>query len=801
MRHLLVSAAVVLAVILGGSVCGQNAERRHEPLVDQVRKAITGGVRYLREMQRPNGSWELTEYSFSIVHNGGATSLAVLALLNSGLSPNDPLITRALTYLRGTKTNSTYACALQTMALVEAGFSEDRERIAQNVKWLIDIRQLDREGKLTGWSYGRRESTQPDNSNTQYALLGLHYGKLGGAHIPDAVWSSIRDYYTRMQKNGGWTYSTRGDPFTRGGGPSLTMTTAGLCGLLIAGAELNESREEYNVATGAAANCGVYREGSSADKANKAAAAALEWIGSHFQCQLNHDTFYSLYSLERAGRLSGLRFFGSHDWYREGCAFLVKAQAEDGSWASTGHGENWPVVSTSFSLLFLSKGRTPVLISKLVHGPWPRMREEHDWNNDRNDVRHLTEYASRALFKRLPLAWQAVDVMRAAHGSADEDSLREATADLLQTPIVYFNGHRSPARRFTSLEKEVLRRYIDNGGFIFAEACCGSKEFQDGFEELVQELWPDGDHKLEDLDANHPIWSAHFLVKGSRFKLKGIQMGCKTVLVYSPQDLSCLWESNKGDDEKAYEGLAVQAFHLGTNIVAYATGMEPPRPRLTEVPLQVVKEREVIPRGALRAGQLKHGGDWHPAPRAMTSLMTHVSKLAGVEVAVKTADMDITNPSLVDFKFLYMHGRNDFHFEPRELEKLRFNLETGGLLFADACCGKERFDAAFRAFVKELFPKEKLVPIPAGDELFGKELNGQALTEETIRCRRERGAEFRPSAPALEGIKINDRWVVIYSKYDIGCALERHQSSDCLGYDHDSALKIGSAAVLYSLRP
>ena len=62
-------------------------------------------------------------------------------------------------------------------------------------------------------------------------------------------------------------------------------------------------------------------------------------------------------------------------------------------------------------------------------------------------------------------------------------------------------------------------------------------------------------------------------------------------------------------------------------------------------------------------------------------------------------------------------------------------------------------------------------------------------------------AEFHDTRPThLEGIKQNSRWVVIYSKYDIGCALEKHASSDCKGYDHDSALKIGAAAVLYSLK-
>jgi hypothetical protein len=42
--------------------------------------------------------------------------------------------------------------------------------------------------------------------------------------------------------------------------------------------------------------------------------------------------------------------------------------------------------------------------------------------------------------------------------------------------------------------------------------------------------------------------------------------------------------------------------------------------------------------------------------------------------------------------------------------------------------------------------------------------------------------------------------VVIYSKYDIGCALEKHQSTDCLGHDYDSAVVLARAAVLYALK-
>ena len=101
----------------------------------------------------------------------------------------------------------------------------------------------------------------------------------------------------------------------------------------------------------------------------------------------------------------------------------------------------------------------------------------------------------------------------------------------------------------------------------------------------------------------------------------------------------------------------------------------------------------------------------------------------------------------------------------------------------------------------------KLEPIElranqAKNGLFSKEVNGKVI--EKVRCRREgekgQPKEFEEGPPRLEGIKIKGRWVVIYSRYDIGCALERHQSTECLGHDYDSAVLLARAAVLYALR-
>ena len=120
---------------------------------------------------------------------------------------------------------------------------------------------------------------------------------------------------------------------------------------------------------------------------------------------------------------------------------------------------------------------------------------------------------------------------------------------------------------------------------------------------------------------------------------------------------------------------------------------------------------------------------------------------------------------------------------------------------ADAACGKDVFDKSFRQFVVQLLPGAKLEQVPLNDDLFSADLGGMALTEATIECRTDAGGPMRKLAPYLEGIRHQGRWIVLYSKYDIGCALEKHQASDCRGYSPASAERIARAALLYTLRP
>src|SRR5262249_34351340 len=151
-----------------------------------------------------------------------------------------------------------------------------------NTDWLLKERVYVN-NQFGGWTYSEEERTgmaahTPDNSNTQYALLGLHEAHLANAKIEanakvDRVWEENRDFYKRTQHDdGGWGYTA-----LAGNGSTLTMSVAGLCGLLIAGQELDEKRETP-LGNGAFEQCGVYKE-------NANVARAINYIARHFQIE------------------------------------------------------------------------------------------------------------------------------------------------------------------------------------------------------------------------------------------------------------------------------------------------------------------------------------------------------------------------------------------------------------------------------------------------------------------------------------------------------------------------------------
>jgi hypothetical protein len=241
---------------------------------------------------------------------------------------------------------------------------------------------------------------------------------------------------------------------------------------------------------------------------------------------------------------------------------------------------------------------------------------------------------------------------------------------------------------------------------------------------------------------------------------------------------------------------------VGVNVVAYATGREPPSKLDAETSPSDDGKADSVERGLLQVAKLRHSGAWDAAPRALSNLLTALNRNVGLAASTKKHTLVATDADLYKYPLVYMHGRTAFTLSPREVERLREHLDRGAVLFADACCGAPAFDASFRTLVKSLYPEAEFKRIPVTHELFTP-----AIGEDLSRVRRRMpgtgggplDADVHVGEPFLEGIEIDGRYCVIYSKYDISCALEKQSSAACAGYLPEDALKIAINVVLYAM--
>lgn len=841
-----------LAICLGLLLAVPGASQQPQPskveadVVQRVRTVMDNGVKFLKKQQSPQGTWEGVVIGVLADMEGGQTALATLALLNCGVKSDDPAVKKALDYLASLPPKKTYVVGLSNLVFAEARPNEKYlPRIQKNADWLIEsaIGFRGGAGTLEGWSYPGNQIA--DNSNTQYALLGLYAAKQAGATIDDKVWKAIQDYYTRTQVSEGatsgyWAYYNK----QFGDRASFSMTVAGVCGLLIAAMGLDASEQDLDPQTGMPrkdqngnTKCGVYSE-------NTALTKGMNWVGANFTFESPKSSMYNIYGIERLGRLSGQRFIDRYDWYREGSDRLVGKydpvrgewvggmQQDDGSIVGKGGIDASPVLSTSFALLFLSKGRTPVLISKFAWGDFQNRggafvevptgpQGQVNWNRKHNDTRHVVEFCAKQLFNDAPLSWQVYDVRRRDFGNdpggkSTKEKVLEEVGLLLQSPVLYINGHGNLV--LSPVQEEIIKLYLEEGGFVLAEACCGDEVFARSFKALMKRLFPEKEHQFRKMPAEHAIWKMFPGITPLDFPgVEVFDRGCRTVCVFSPEPLAGYWEEAKymPKDAKNPANRGEKAYCLARNIVAYATGLEMPKPKLSTQEVVRGGVEAGVTRSHFKAAQLQLKNETPPAPDALKNLMSYLREHARLEVALNSVVLPPFDEQLATFKFNYLHGRQPLQFNEAEIENLKSNLQTGGLLLADAACGSyekwKEFDKSFREMCKKMFPKNELVVITETSE-DGKEdplfkiARETGINIKTVHCRRElpgdKGPEpqMRNYPVLLEGIKIDGRWVVIYSKYDIGCAIEGHKAADCLGHDKDSALRIGSAVVLYALK-
>ncbi len=741
---------------------------------EDVRKALERGIDYLKSKQLPDGTWPNQPH-----YDAGLTPLCTLALLNAGCHPEtDEPVRRALNFLRRYTPRSTYTASLQTMALCAAQPTKDIAQIARNVKWL-EARQHPG-GKQSGmWSIAAAYSADhTDNSMSHFAMLALNEAERVGIRVSPRIWTLALEHWQNTQnEDGSWGWG----PGYPGSG---SMTCAGIAALIIASGALNPS--DSSVRGEQVIGCGIQEQDPHFER-------AMAWLERYFSVYRNPGTefwlSYYLYALERAARMTARRFIGKHDWYREGARMLVSTQEFLGAWPSDVefHEVRDKCVSTSFSLMFLAKGRWPVVMAHLQRKP------TDDWNRHRNALANLVGHLEKSWERNL--THQVVDLERAS------------VEDLLEAPVLFLNGREY--LQLTPEDKKKLRMYVDRGGFLFAERCCGGNGFDVGFREAMRDIFPEAEFKLRPLEPDHPVWLMQETVAPNLLPpLWGIDVSCRTGVIYCPEDLSCYWELDRlGRDRpelSAVQDKVRAARNIGLNILAYATGREVSFKNPAILSTATTVGTQQFARGTIYVANVLHPGGCHAAPAALGKLLQRAAEDFRMPINPLPHEVGLSDPTLFEYPVVFFHGRSAFELTPIERTQLRQYLERGGTVLADAVCSNKDFARSFRNEMNAIFPSQPLRLIPASDPIFTSDFGGADVTRVSRRSLKSMlaGSARTPSitktTPLLEGLEIDGRQAVIFSPLDISCSLETEPMS-CEGYIREDAFKLAMNILLYSL--
>ena len=451
----IVIAALVLAMP-GITTTSRAAVTREE-----VERAIRDGIRFLKGEQKADGSWE----DFNPQAKTGTTSLVTLALLTAGERADSPTIRKALEHLRHfgpDQLRSTYAIALQTMVFAAAEPERDQLRIVANVTWLESAQIKPGERGPPGcWTYtevaqGGRQLEHPVRPpRPERRRRGRRAGQAARSG------PSPRNYWEKAQ-----TPRRRlGLPRQRPDRRPRSMTCAGISSLIITGTKRFQG-QEYLQGT-AIHNCGQGGFNPNLQRGHRLAGQQLRR-----RPELPHGPAMEAllplrpgagrparrHPLLRPARLVPPRRRGAGPRPRTGSAGSGAGSPRTRSSRRASRSCSWPRAarrcsSTSSATARAATGTTTPTTSA------------------------TSSPSSRA-------------TGRACSPGRSSTPPPPRSPTCSRRPILFFNGHQAPEFD-DAVAQQNLRDYVEQGGFLFADACCGSREFDDGFKRLMKQIFPE----------------------------------------------------------------------------------------------------------------------------------------------------------------------------------------------------------------------------------------------------------------------------------------------------------------------
>jgi len=730
-------AGIVLAALAAaaGAARAQGAEQDWDDRA--VAGAVERAVGYLWSKQE-DGFWPATGENAPRGNEAGLTALCAQALLAAGVSPHQPRMKRALERLAAAKTDSTYTRAVRACVWATVG---SRSRYGPNLK--DDVRHLvlgaDDNGAYDYVPIGRGPQARIpaaggawDNSNSQMAVLGVWAGQEAGVDVPAGYWQLVHDHWKRCQgDDGGWCYQEKGPSYG-------SMSVAGLATMFICFDALYSDQF---------AKCLAETDYPPIER-------GLKWLDRNFSAETNPGLgteryHYYLYGVERVGLASGYKYFGGKDWYKLGAQALLATQGENGGWRDP--------VKTAFAVLFLARGRHPVLFNKL--------RYEGDWNSRPRDLANFTRWASRH-FERT-VNWQIVD-------------LNVPVRELHDAPILYISGASAPTLSKQDVAK--LREFVLQGGMILSESACNSAAFTLAMGKIYTEMFPL--HQLKRLPADHPIYDQHFEVGAERRSLWGVSNGVRMLAIHAPAELSLAWQLRR-------ELTDSDTFKLGANIYLYVTDKEilPPR-GVARWPAA----KAFAPAETVRVARVKYAGDFDPEPLAWKRFAILMGNQHGVNVEVgEPVEMPALDAARTPVAA--MTGVTAFTLSDAERTGLRKFLQAGGTLIVDAAGGSEAFATAAEKEFAALLGPDALTTLPAGHAVF----TSAGPKIETIAWRRAlRDAGRSKDRAVIRAFQVNGRAAILLCPDDLTAGLVGYAQWGLKGYKPETAFALMRNMVLYA---
>ncbi|MCY2931166.1 MAG: DUF4159 domain-containing protein, partial [Planctomycetota bacterium] len=623
-----------------------------------VGKAIKAGAASLWAQQRANGAWPAygDDPKFFNYQGTGLTAMAVYTLIESGVKVEDARIKKALAWLSSQEEAHTYslglrACAYATAARKAPG--DDRGKLLKLLK--ADVDQLIATTVAGAYGYYASPKILPgrwDNSNSQYGVLGVWAAAQLGMEIPDKYWQAVAGHWSRVQlPDGGWSYAA-GDKTARG-----TMTVAGVASMMVCYEQL---------LAGQFLNCGV--------RAGEAARieAGLNWLIKNFGVPGSEWYYYYWYGVERVGLASGMKYFGKVDWYKEGVNRMGGAGAQA------------TIQDTCFVMLFLIRGRRPVIINHLQYNG--------DWNNRPQALAVLTRWLGDNF--EHTVSWQNINI-------------QAPVTDWHDAPILFVSGSRKPT--FAPAELDKLREYVHQGGVIFSLAECDGKEFDTGMREAYKKIFPD--YELARAGANHEIYSVRggFDVSAEA-PIFVMSNGVRPLVIHTDQDWAKAWQARQMQTERV-------AFALGGSVVHYVMldtkTMANPRGR-SSWPAAVATEDEA---GA-KIVRLRHGGNFDPEPLALQrfALLARLKDGIGVQ---PVGPIPVSELPAAKAKLATIVSTGNINMSNQDVATLKAFVTGGGTLLLEAAGGSAGFRKPAMDLIEKMFPGLKPQLLPPNHRLYG----------------------------------------------------------------------------------